>query len=97
MQLIKGRFSHRLKLETAYLGEVWQRGFSEVQLMNSESLKKYREYIAQNPVKAGLVESAEQYPFCFRSLAKKKSQRLDSMSMAGAEAQNDTSRLLRHD
>ncbi len=35
MQLIKGRFSHRLKLETGYLGEVWQRGFSEVQVMNS--------------------------------------------------------------
>jgi putative transposase len=31
MQLIKGRFSHRLKRETGYLGEIWQRGFTEVQ------------------------------------------------------------------
>ena len=86
MQLIKGRFSHRLKLETGYLGEIWQRGFSEVQVMNSESLLKHRDYIAQNPVKAGLVNSPEQYPFCFRSLAKKKAVRADTISMAGAEA-----------
>jgi putative transposase len=28
MQLIKGRFSHRLSLEFGYKGEVWQRGFT---------------------------------------------------------------------
>ena len=87
MQLIKGRFSHRLKLETGYLGEVWQRGFSEVQVMNSESLKRYREYIAQNPVKAQLVNSSEQFPFCFEYLARTKAERTGNMSMAGAKAQ----------
>ena len=87
MQFMKGRFSHRLKQETGYLGEIWQRGFSEIQVMNSENLKKFREYIAQNPVKSGLVESAEQYPFCFQSLAEKKTERPDIMSMAGAKAQ----------
>jgi REP element-mobilizing transposase RayT len=30
MQLIKGRFSHRLSHEFGHKGEVWQRGFSEV-------------------------------------------------------------------
>jgi len=29
-------------------------------------------YIAENPIKAGLVASAEEYPFCFSSLARKK-------------------------
>ena len=29
MQFIKGGFSYRLKRELGYLGEVWQRGFSE--------------------------------------------------------------------
>src|SRR5262249_14458337 len=29
MQFIKGGFSYRLKKESGYLGEVWQRGFSE--------------------------------------------------------------------
>ena len=97
MQLIKGRFSRRLKLETGYLGEIWQRGFSEIQVMNSESLKNYQEYIAGNPVKAKLVESAEQYPFCFEFLARKKAERADNISMAGAEAQIDRSSFSRHD
>ena len=36
MQLIKGGFSYRLKKESGYLGEVWQRGFSEVRIMDQE-------------------------------------------------------------
>ena len=65
MQLIKGRFSYRLSHECGFKGEAWQRGFSEVQVMNQESFETHREYIAQNPVKAGLAVSAEDYPFCF--------------------------------
>ena len=75
MQLIKGRFSYRLKHEFNYLGEVWQRGFSESRADNEESFLKYREYIAQNPVKAGLADSPEQYPYCYGYLAKKKASR----------------------
>ena len=74
MQLIKGRFSFRLSHEIGYKGEVWQRGFTEVQVMNRESFEKHREYIAQNPVKAGLVASAEEFPFCYRYLAKRKTE-----------------------
>jgi putative transposase len=72
MQLIKGRFSHRLSHEFGYKGEVWQRGFTEVQVLGGESLEQHRRYIAENPVKAGLVNAAEKYPFCFESLARKK-------------------------
>jgi putative transposase len=72
MQLIKGRFSYRLKKELGYLGEVWQRGFSEVSVYDESSLKAHREYIAWNPVRAGLVNSPEEYPYCFASLAMKK-------------------------
>ena len=39
MQLIKGRFSFRLKKEFGVQGEVWQRGFSEVQVMNRENFE----------------------------------------------------------
>jgi len=74
MQLIKGRFSHRLSHEFGYKGEVWQRGFTEVQVMNRESLEKHREYIGQNPVKAGMATSADAFPFCFRYLAAKKAE-----------------------
>ena len=68
MQLIKGRFSYRLTHEFGHKGEVWQRGFTEVQVMNSGSFKSHREYIAQNPVKAGLAASVDEFPFCFRFL-----------------------------
>ncbi len=72
MQFVKGRFSFRLKKESGFKGEVWQRGFSEVQVMGRESFDARREYIAQNPVKAGLAASADEFPFCYRALVKKK-------------------------
>jgi len=75
MQLVKGRFSRRLSLEFGYKGDVWQRGFSEVQVIGEESLRTHREYIMQNPVKAGLVTSADQFPFCYRYLANRKTQK----------------------
>ena len=74
MQLIKGRFSHRLSHEVGHKVEVWRRGFTETQVMNRNSFAKYSEYIAQNPVKAGLVESVDEYPFCFRYLARRKAE-----------------------
>jgi len=78
MQFIKGGFSFRLKKETGYLGEVWQRGFSEVRVGDMRSFVQHREYIAQNPVTAGLADSPEKFPYCFTYLAARKA--------AGAEA-----------
>ncbi len=83
MQFIKGRFSHRLSQEFGFLGEVWQRGFTEIQVMNRESFLQHRQYIAMNPVEARLVDSPEQYPFCFEFLAKQKS---SHSNQAGAKA-----------
>jgi len=88
MQLVKGRFSHRLSHEYGHKGEVWQRGFSEVQVLKSESFAQHRAYIAMNPVKAGLVDSPEKYPYCFQFLANSKA--------AGAKARVDLCNL-RHD
>lgn len=72
VQLIKGGFSFRLKAETGYSGEVWQRGFSEALVIDAQSYKQHRDYIAQNPVSAGLVTSAQDFSFCFTSLARAK-------------------------
>jgi putative transposase len=72
MQLVKGGFSYRLRKEYGFQGEVWQRGFSEVRVNDRESWLRYREYIGQNPVKAGLADSAEQYPYSYTYLAGKK-------------------------
>src|SRR3984893_19546282 len=54
LQLIKGGFSYRLKREFGYQGEVWQRGFSEVRIIDAQSFLQHRAYIVQNPVEAGL-------------------------------------------
>ena len=62
MQLIKGGFSYRLKREFGFQGEVWQRGFSEVRIDDGQSFLQHRAYIVLNPVKAGLVDRAEQWP-----------------------------------
>lgn len=88
MQLIKGRFSYRLSNEFSHKGEVWQRGFSEVQVFGEQNFEQHRRYIAENPVKAGLVREGDEYPFCLRSLARRKA--------AGAEAQEFVG-ILRHD
>ena len=72
MQFVKGGFSYRLRKEYGYSGEIWQRGFSESRVDDRESFLKHREYIAANPVKAGLVESPEAYPYCFSYLAERK-------------------------
>ena len=81
MQLIKGGFSYRLRREFGYQGEVWQRGFSEVRISDGQSFMQHREYIVQNPVKAGLVETAEQYPYGYTYLAKQKAQGLKPRSL----------------
>lgn len=74
MQMIKGRFSHRMSHELGYKGEVWHRGFTEAQVMNRVSFEKYRDYIAQNPVKAGLAPAVDEFPYCFRYLANRKAE-----------------------
>lgn len=76
MQFVKGGFSYRLRKECGYLGEVWQRGFSEMRADDPQSFLRHRQYIAQNPVKAGLVDSPEKFPYCFTYLAEQKIQGL---------------------
>ena len=75
MQLVKGGFSFRVRKEYGFRGEVWQRGFSEVRVSDQESFLNFRKYIQQNPVEAGLAESAELYPYCYTYLARKKASR----------------------
>ena len=72
MQFMKGGFSYRVKKEFGYSGEVWQRGFSEVRVEDRESFLKHREYISQNPVRAGLAETGEAYPYCYIYLSHRK-------------------------
>jgi hypothetical protein len=45
---------------------------SRAQPGRRQSFIKHREYIAANPVKAGLVERPEEFPSCFTYLARRK-------------------------
>jgi putative transposase len=42
---------------------VWQRGFFDHVLRNSESYAEKWSYVRENPVRAGLVKSADEWPF----------------------------------
>jgi putative transposase len=72
VQLIKGGFSYRARKELGYQGEVWQPGFTEVRVANKNSFLQHRTYIDQNPVKAGLADSPEKYPYGSAYLKMKK-------------------------
>jgi REP-associated tyrosine transposase len=61
MQLIKGNFSFRARTELGLLGEIWQRGFSDVRIKDEESFRAHQLYIYNNPVKAGLASVPEEY------------------------------------
>lgn len=72
VQLIKGGFSFRAKRELGFPGEIWRRGFSEVRILDRANFLSYREYIDDNPVRAGLADSAENYPYCSAYWRKRK-------------------------
>ncbi|MBZ5503977.1 MAG: transposase [Acidobacteriia bacterium] len=72
VQLIKGGYSFRRKKELGLIGEIWQRGFSEVRVTDRNSFDAHKDYIDNNPVKAGLATRAEDYPYCSAYLRKKK-------------------------
>jgi putative transposase len=42
----------------------WQRGFFDHVLRSNESYAEKWSYIRENPVRAGLAKSAEEWPFC---------------------------------
>ena len=47
------------------LGIGWQRDFFEHRLRKEESLREKADYILANPVRAGLVERTEDWPYVF--------------------------------
>src|SRR5215469_16349136 len=61
--MIKGGFSYRAKKELEFSGEVWQRGFSDVQIKDEKSYLTHRSYIYDNPARAGLVSAPEEYSY----------------------------------
>jgi putative transposase len=63
MQLIKGGFSYRARKELGMKGTVWQRGFSDDRVTSRQEFLAFRKYIYDNPVRAGLARTPEDYPY----------------------------------
>jgi hypothetical protein len=44
-----------------------------------ESFSQHRKYIAENPLKAGLIDSSEKFPYCFAYVAARNRQGLNTV------------------
>ena len=64
IQFVKGGYSHALGVELGKRGEAWQRGFTDHRIRDREDFNVHCNYIQDNPVKRGLVESASAYRYC---------------------------------
>ena len=63
VQLIKGGFSFQAGKLLGIRAPFWQKGFSEVRVLDSDSFENHRRYIHNNPVEAHLVGKPEEYPY----------------------------------
>ena len=63
VQFVKGGFACRAGRELGLRAPIWQRGFSEVRVSDAPAAEQISEYIRNNPVVAGLVAVAAQYPY----------------------------------
>lgn len=61
--LIKGGFSFRRTRELGLKGQIWQTSFHDWRVRDGQDYERYREYIHQNPVKAGLCKTAMEFPY----------------------------------
>jgi REP-associated tyrosine transposase len=61
MQFVKGGFSYQAGKRFGLRCPIWQKSFLDRRVRDAMELEKYRTYIHQNPVQAGLVGAAEEY------------------------------------
>jgi putative transposase len=61
VQFIKGGFAFRAVRELGFKAPVWQKGFSEVRVLESEAFSRMKAYIRNNPVRARLADRPEDY------------------------------------
>jgi putative transposase len=59
IQFIKGGFSYRVKKDIGVNSELWERGYVDHRIRDGSDYERHREYIRQNPIKAGLAVSPE--------------------------------------
>jgi putative transposase len=62
MQFVKGGFSYRVKKELGIATEIWERGYVDHRIRDANDYDQHVLYVRNNPVQAGLVKLAEEYP-----------------------------------
>jgi putative transposase len=63
VQMIKGSFSYRVTKELGSNAEIWQRGFSDHRIRDTEDYEKYLHHIHLNPVKKHLCDRPDGYRY----------------------------------
>jgi putative transposase len=63
MQFVKGGFAFRAVRELGFRAPVWQKGFSEVRVLDAETFQRVGEYIRNNPVRRHLVSAAADFSY----------------------------------
>ena len=63
MQFIKGGFAFRAGRELGFRAPVWQKGFSEMRILDTDGFLRSSEYIRNNPVAGHLVSEAARYAY----------------------------------
>lgn len=62
MQFVKGGFAFRAGRDLGFRSPVWQKGFSEVRILDAETYQRVSEYIRDNPVRRHLAYVAAEFP-----------------------------------
>ena len=61
--LVKGAFSYQARERFGWKGSIWLRSFTDRRLRDAEEYAVRKEYVWENPVKAGLCARPEDWPF----------------------------------
>ena len=65
MKTFKEVFNIRFKREQSYKGSIWSGRFKSTLIENGKYLETCRRYVYLNPVRAGIVKHAADYPWCW--------------------------------
>lgn len=68
VQFIKGGFSYRAKKELRVQWEIWQNSFVDRRVRDAAEYGAFRDYILENPVKAGLCSTRVDWPYSSANL-----------------------------
>ena len=63
IQLIKGGFSHSLREQGIVFRAVWEQRYHDRRVRDVNEFAEFSAYIRQNPVRKGLVEHPQEYPY----------------------------------